>query len=226
MNNALLPHITLGPTDAQYTVIWLHGLGADGNDFVPMKAQLNLPATLQVRFIFPHAPSRRVTMNQGFVMPAWFDIVSLQPDGEVDVAGFQQAQHWLDSLIQQEVDRGVSTENIVLAGFSQGGAVALYTALQYSHRLAGVMALSTFLPPQASLNIDINQVNADLAIFMAHGEQDPLIPFSWAQQAKQRLSQGNFLMDWHAYPMAHTVCAEEITDIRQWLLAQFTEKNS
>lgn len=204
--------------DTRCTVIWLHGLGADGNDFVPIVHELRLPEELGVKFLFPHAPRRPVTLNGGMVMRAWFDLFGLDAAAPSDEAGIYQSCALLWQLIDQEVAAGVPAERIVLAGFSQGGVVALHTALRYPQRLAGVIALSTWLPLAAQLAEQRSGANAGLPIFLAHGDMDPLIPVSSAHSAHDALCAWQQPVQWFDYPMPHSVCAPEIDDIAEWLL--------
>lgn len=198
------------------SILWLHGLGADGGDFAPIVDELALP--LAVRFVFPHAPSMPVTVNGGYVMPAWYDIYSQDIAGIQDEAGIRRAQSMLTALIEMEKSRGIRPERIVLAGFSQGGAIALQTALRYPDRLAGVVALSTYLPLQSSLAKERSEANRDLPVFMAHGRYDTVIPQQAAQISRNNMKLVGYPVEWHEYPMMHTVCAEEIRDIRRFLL--------
>lgn len=198
------------------SVIWLHGLGADGGDFAPMAEELALP--LDVRYVFPHAPAIAVTINNGWVMPAWYDIYGLDIAARQDEAGIRLSQSGVEALIAREIARGSSADRIVLAGFSQGGAIALQTALRHPHRLAGVLALSTYLPLQASLTTEKSGANLDLPIFLAHGSSDTVIPLSVAQRSRHRLEQEGYAVEWHEYAMPHSVCAEEVIDIRSFLL--------
>jgi phospholipase/carboxylesterase len=198
------------------SILWLHGLGADGSDFAPIVDELALP--LAVRFVFPHAPSMPVTVNGGYVMPAWYDIYSQDIAGIQDEAGIRRAQSMLTALIEMEKSRGIRPERIVLAGFSQGGAIALQTALRYPDRLAGVVALSTYLPLQSSLAKERSEANRDLPVFMAHGRYDTVIPQQAAQISRNNMKLVGYPVEWHEYPMMHTVCAEEIGDIRRFLL--------
>lgn len=205
--------ITTGKTiDA--SIIWLHGLGADGHDFEPIAAALNLPNT---RFIFPHAPYRSVTLNNGYEMRAWYDLYGLSLDSQQDEAGIRQSQSEIEALISAEASRGIRTERIVLAGFSQGGAIALHTALRYPQKLAGVLALSTYLPLKSILAKEAHQANHEIPIFMAHGSFDNVIAPAIAQASAQTLMQNGYQPLWHEYPMAHSVCDEEISDIRLFL---------
>ena len=197
-------------------VIWLHGLGADGHDFEPIVPELGLPAGLPVRFVFPHAPIRPVTLNQGMRMRAWYDIYRLG-GGPEDEAGIRASQALLEALIEAEKRRGIAAERIVIAGFSQGGAIALQTALRHSQRLAGVLALSTYLPLNDRLPGERSAANRDVPIFMAHGTYDDIIPLSRAEQSRKVLEGLGYPLQWHAYPMPHSVCAEEIGAISAFL---------
>lgn len=207
------------------SVIWLHGLGADGHDFEPVVAELRLPASLPLRFVFPHAPVRPVTVNGGMAMRAWYDIVSLGPEGRADEKGIRESSTILDALIEREIDRGVNSERIVIAGFSQGGAIALHNALRTSHKLAGLMALSTYLALPTSIDTEIadnpKALNTSLPIFMAHGTMDPMVSFEGGSRSRDKLQELGFTVDWHEYPMAHSVCPQEIADIRKWLMSVF-----
>ena len=197
-------------------VIWLHGLGADGRDFEPVVPQLQLPPRLSLRFVFPHAPIRPVTLNQGMRMRAWYDILQLG-GGSEDDAGIRASQKSLEDLIAREGARGIPPARIVLAGFSQGGAIALQTALRSGERLAGTLALSTYLPLAATLAAERNAANGDAPIFMAHGSQDPMIPIDRARASRDALARLGYAVEWREYPMAHSVCLEEIADIAAWL---------
>ncbi len=199
-------------------VIWLHGLGANGHDFEPVVEQLDLPKSVRARFIFPHAPVRAVTLNNGAHMPAWYDIYGLDMDSEEDVEGIQTIKMAINALIEQQVNQGIQTRRIILAGFSQGGALALYTGLSYPHQLAGLLALSCYLPLYRQLQDYIAQNGQLLPIFLAHGALDDVIPLAFARLAWQLLEQQGFQVRWREYPCAHTVCPQEITDVRGWLL--------
>lgn len=201
---------------ADASIIWLHGLGASGDDFVPVVEELALPCA--VRFVFPHAPRMPVTVNGGYIMPAWYDITSLDIAGVQDESGIRQSQASVEMLIEQEMARGVPSERILLAGFSQGGAVVLQTALRCPQRLGGVMALSTYLPLYASLPMEKPPINAGIPVFMAHGRFDTVIPIEAAEASRSALESEGFAVEWHEYPMAHTVSTEEIADIRRYLM--------
>jgi phospholipase/carboxylesterase len=202
--------------DPQSSVIWLHGLGADGHDFEPIVPELDLGRT-PVRFIFPHAPMMPVTINQGFVMRAWYDIVSSDLGRQEDEAGVRASQTALEALIERELNRGVAARRIVLAGFSQGGAIALQTGLRHPQRLAGVMGLSTYVPIASSVAGEAHAANRDVPIFMAHGELDPIVPIGRARESRALLEDLGYQVEWHEYRMPHAVCAEEIADLRAWL---------
>ena len=198
------------------SVIWLHGLGADGHDFEPIVPELRLPDTLPVRFVFPHAPVRPVTLNGGMAMRAWYDIISLDRSGPVDTDGINASSEMLEGLVAREKQRGIDPGRIVLAGFSQGGAIAINTVLRSRGTLAGLMALSTWLPlPDA---LQGSHLNTTTPVFMAHGQFDPMIPMQYGRSAADALVGAGFEVDWHDYPMAHAVCPQEIDDIRSWLV--------
>ena len=200
------------------TVIWMHGLGADGWDFVPIVRELGLPAELPLRFIFPHAPERPVTINNGYVMRAWYDIAQQDIARVPDERGIRESQREVEALIAEEKARGIDAARIVLAGFSQGGAIALQTGLRHGERLAGIMALSTYLPLETSLEAEASAANRRLPILMVHGTQDPVIPLQLAEASRQTLAARGYDVDWKAYPMQHSVCAEEVTDIAEFLV--------
>lgn len=207
----------------QYSIIWLHGLGADGHDFVPVADELALPAA--VRYIFPHAPMRPVTINGGFVMRAWYDITELataagsqaESDAYQDAAGIRASQAIVESLLAQEVAQGIVPGNIFLAGFSQGGAIALHTALRQSIPLGGVLALSTYLPLVNSAGQEMQDVTRATPIYMAHGRSDPVIPYAMGVASRERLVELGYRVEWHDYAMQHSVCDAELRDIGSWL---------
>jgi phospholipase/carboxylesterase len=205
------------PGSVRASVIWLHGLGADGHDFEPIVPELRLPEALGVRFVFPHAPVRPVTLNGGMRMRAWFDVRSLERGGAVDLEGIGQAARSVCALIADEQARGVPAARIVLAGFSQGGAMALHVGLRHGERLAGIMGLSTFLPTLATLERERDVANVTTPVFLAHGQDDPLIPLESAQMLQGALAGLGYAVEYHEYPMAHAVCAPEIRDIAAWL---------
>lgn len=196
-------------------VIWLHGLGANGHDFESVPPQLGLDKDIAVRFIFPHAPSRPVTINGGMIMPSWYDILEMSLDRKVDVAQIQQSAQQIHDLISREIERGVKPEHIVIAGFSQGGAVAYHVALGYPQRLAGLMTLSTYL---ATVNdIDYSSANKEIPILINHGVQDPVVPVMLGQQAQKILTDKGYKVEYQTYPMAHQVCMPQIQNIGTWL---------
>jgi phospholipase/carboxylesterase len=205
--------IETGPAP-RAAIIWLHGLGADGHDFEPIVPELALPPATAVRFVFPHAPVQAVTINGGARMRAWYDIGH---DGRQDAAGIHASQSRVEALIARERGRGIATRAIVLAGFSQGGAIALQTGLRHPERLAGILALSTYLPLADTLEQEASAAARDVPIFMAHGTQDPLIPLTRAAQSRDRLTALGYHVEWHQYRMPHSVCGEEIADISRWL---------
>lgn len=198
-------------------VIWLHGLGADAHDFEPVVPELRLPASLPVRFVFPNAPQRPVTINMGMRMRAWYDIFQLG-GGSEDEAGIRDSQRQLEKLIEREKTRGIPARRIVLAGFSQGGAIVLQTGLRHAERLAGLMALSTYLPLHDMLGNERQAINNDLPVFMAHGTFDPMIPIVRASMSRDALLALGYPVQWRDYPMPHSVCPEEIADIAAFLV--------
>jgi phospholipase/carboxylesterase len=202
---------------ATASVIWLHGLGADGNDFVPIVPELRLPDTLAVRFVFPHAPVRPVTLNGGMRMRAWYDILGLDRAAREDESGIRESQAQIEALIKRENARGIPSERIVLAGFSQGGAITLQTGLRYPEKLAGLMILSSYLALRDTLATEATPANRATPIFMAHGEFDYMLPLQLGSSSRDLLLQNGYAVDWRAYPMEHQVCAEEIRDVASWL---------
>lgn len=209
--DAIVIETATAPTAA---IIWMHGLGADGHDFEPIVPELGLPGSAALRFVFPHAPIQPVTINGGVRMRAWYDVTG---DGRQDAAGIRASQARVEALIGRERARGIASRAIVLAGFSQGGAIALQTALRHGERLAGVLALSTYLPLPDTMEQEASPANRDAPIFMAHGRQDPVIPLSWSTRSRDKLAALGYAVEWHDYPMPHSVCTEEIADITRWL---------
>ena len=199
------------------SVVWLHGLGADGHDFVPVVPALGLPASLPLRFVFPHAPMQPVTINGGMVMRAWYDVLGLGGERREDAAGVRASEQRIVALIDRERARGVAPSQIVLAGFSQGGAMALHPGLRHPERLAGIMALSCFLPLADTLEAEASPANREVPVFMAHGRGDELIPLAWATRARDVLLGLGYRVEWREYPMPHAVCGEEVGDIAAWL---------
>ena len=215
MSGDSLETVEIAPRGAaELAVIWLHGLGADGHDFEPIVPELRLRRA--VRFVFPHAPVRPVTINNGVEMRAWYDIVGFDVRAEDDT-GIRASAAAVARLVDREIERGVAAERIVLAGFSQGGAIALQLGLREPRRLAGVLALSTYLPLAATLAREKSAASAGLPIFMAHGEYDPVIPVAQAETSRRILEREGYAVDWHVYPMPHAVCAPEIAAIGAWL---------
>ncbi len=204
-------------TKPNYAIIWLHGLGADGHDFEPVVPALNLRSDAGVRFVFPHAPRQPVTVNGGMVMRAWYDIESIDIARTVDTDGIERSVAMIRALIEREVERGIATNRIILAGFSQGGAVALHTALLYPQRLAGVIGLSTYLPIPEALSDNAREANRNTPIFMGHGTYDPVVPLALGDASHQQLQALGYQVDWHTYPMEHSVNMDEIRDIGTWL---------
>jgi phospholipase/carboxylesterase len=218
MTPDLLPGIELetapNPTAC---VLWLHGLGADGNDFVPIVPELGLAASRRVRFVFPHAPVRAVTINNGMRMRAWYDISAADLTNRADLAGVRESQQQLEALVAREKARGIASERIVLAGFSQGGAIALYSGLRHGERLAGIMALSSYLIAPDKLAGEASADAREAPIFMAHGTHDQVVRFEWAEASKRMLEAAGYRVEWHAYRMEHSVCLEEVQAIGAWL---------
>jgi phospholipase/carboxylesterase len=198
-------------------VIWLHGLGADGHDFEPIVPELGL--RIPVRFVFPHAPVRPVTINGGMAMRAWYDILGFDRRAAEDAEGIRASAAAVTKLIDRELARGMACDRVVLAGFSQGGAIALQTALREPRPLAGVLALSTYLPLAATLAAERSAANSGVPIFMAHGTADTVLPLSLAESARRTLETLGYAVEWHTYPMAHSVCMEEVSAIGAWLAA-------
>ena len=205
--------------DPQHSVIWLHGLSADGNDFVPVVPQLDLSPGPAVRFIFPHAPVRPVTLNGGMPMRAWYDIRSLSSSRDTDEEGVLQARDMVHALIANEQARGVQTRNIILAGVSQGGAIATYVALRFHEPLAGLITLSSYLLFSSRLAAEKHAANDKLPVFLAHGTTDPVVPFQAGQGIREALKPFDYPVTWRQYNMPHSVCNEEINDIGQWMRA-------
>jgi len=210
--------VTLQPAvPAVASVILLHGLGADGWDFVPIVGELGLPDSLPVRFVFPHAPERPVTVNNGYVMRAWYDIKAFTPEGRADAAGLDESARRVAEYVRLETARGVPAVRLVLAGFSQGGAVALHAGLRYPQRLAGLLALSCYLPFPSTLAAERSVANSDAPILMCHGRMDPVVPVGMGIEARDALSASGYAVEWREYPMQHEVCAEELAEVARWL---------
>ncbi len=222
MSEELLRTVEIEPDNpARFSVVWLHGLGADGHDFEPIVPYLGLPRGLGVRFVFPHAPSRPVTINMGLIMPAWYDILGGDLRRDQDAEGIGRSADRISALLTRENERGVPSGRIVLAGFSQGGAIALHVGLRHPERLAGIMALSTYLVCEEDVEARRSEANAGNAVFAAHGEFDPMVPPARGEAARDRLKALGYAVTWRTYPMGHEVCPEEISDIGGWLAERF-----
>ncbi len=218
-NNTTLSHIALDTgKHPGHSIIWLHGLGADGQDFVPVAGELALPAA--VRYIFPHAPQRPVTINGGYMMRAWYDIATQDIGARQDEAGIRASQAEIEKLIAQEEERGIAPQHIFLAGFSQGGAIALHTALRQQVPLGGVLALSTYLPLAESVPEEALADALRTPVFMAHGRSDQVVPYALGAASRKMLEELGCTVEWHEYPMPHSVCPEELLDIQRWLAAR------
>lgn len=198
-------------------IIWMHGLGADGNDFAPVVPQFHIPE-LPIKFVFPHAPKIPVTINGGMVMRAWYDILSMDIDSRADVEGVLASEKLVQKLIQEQIAQGFKYEQIVLAGFSQGGAMSLHVGTRLNNKIAGIIALSSYLPVSQFLLEDKNTSNLRTPIFMGHGTQDPVVPYSLGKSSRDKLIQAGYKIDWHNYPIQHGVSMDELTDIKQWLV--------
>ena len=218
MTADLLPSIELetGPNPVA-AVIWLHGLGADGNDFVPIVGEMGLPASLPIRFVFPHAPVRPVTLNNGFRMRAWYDLSAGDITNRADVEGVRESQAHIEALIAREKARGVAAKRIVLAGFSQGGVIALHAGVRHAERLAGIVALSTYVVLPDRLADEGSVANRDVPIFMAHGTSDPMVRLEWGDAGRRALQAAGYAVEWHTYPMQHAVVWEEIEAVSAFL---------
>jgi len=202
---------------ATASVIWLHGLGASGHDFEPIVPELSENLTRKTRFIFPHAPHRSITINGGMVMPGWYDVTAMDIPTQQDAIGIQDSEQILCQYISQEIEQGISSQRIVLAGFSQGGAIALHTGLRYAQTLAGIMVLSSYLLLADTVEKEIHAANRQTPIFMAHGQHDPTILLAHAERSRTKLEQHGYRVEWHSYNMQHSVCPNEIVDISDWL---------
>lgn len=207
----------------QWAILWLHGLGADGNDFAPIVPQLLRPGWPDIRFVFPHAPMRPVTINAGMRMRAWYDIRSLSLEQRSDEAGVRESIVALEALIAREQERGIDAQRVILAGFSQGGAIVLATALRRTQGVAGVMALSTYLPLAAQTAAEATAAGRATPIFMAHGSYDPVVPLALGERSRDALRALGVAVDWHTYPMPHAVCADQIADMSAWLDRRFAQ---
>jgi len=221
----MIEHIELNTgAEPKGTVIWMHGLGADCWDFVPVVKELGLPASLPLRFIFPQAPMRPITINNRQVMPGWYDIAMAELHRKPDESGVRQSQAYVDELIVREIGRGIPADKIILAGFSQGGAIALQTGLRHREALGGIMALSTYLTLDDSLAAEASIANANVPILMAHGTQDPIVPLALAVSSRTKMEARGYKIEWREYPMPHSVCMEEIEEISAWIQARFKSR--
>ena len=215
-----LETVELEPSStAQAAVVWMHGLGADGHDFESLVAELQLPPSLAVRFVFPHAPVRPVTINGGHRMRAWYDVAGFDRRAAQDERGIRESAEAIGALVKRERERGIAASRILVAGFSQGGAMALFTALRWPERLGAILALSTYLPLADTLRDELHPANAGVPIFMAHGQLDAVLPQSLGEASRDALRVLGCTVDWHSYPMPHSVCLEEIADLRRFLLS-------
>ena len=203
--------------DPTGTVVWLHGLGADGHDFEPLVPELVRPGERALRFVFPHAPIRPVTLNGGFAMRAWYDIVALDRRGPEDEAGIRASQATVEALIRRENGRGIASERIVLAGFSQGGAMAVFTGVRHAQKLAGIMGLSCYMLLAPRLVPERQAANQATAMFLAHGNEDPVVPPALGEESRRFLEAAGYAVEWHSYDMPHSVCPQEVADISTWL---------
>jgi phospholipase/carboxylesterase len=198
------------------SVVWLHGLGADGYDFDPIVPALRLPGGPEIRYVFPHAPVRPVTINGGMPMRAWYDIVAIQRGAREDEPGIRESGEAIAALIRREAERGIPANRVVLAGFSQGGAIALHAGLRYPERLAGIIALSTYLPLRAAA-AEFDAANRETPIFMAHGSLDPVVPAALGEESAMYLAEAGYAVEFKSYTMPHSVCPQEVEDIRRWM---------
>ena len=208
--------VETGPKPA-YTIIWMHGLGADGHDFEPLVPELLSDGMPALRFVFPHAPVRPVTINNGYQMRAWYDIIGIDRRSTEDFKGIAESAEAIAGLIHREHARGIASDHILLAGFSQGGAMALHLATSHPDQFAGVIALSCYLPLSKQLAKSRNGINHATPFFMAHGTQDPVVPFLLGEESRRLLEGAGYVIEWHSYPMPHSLCEPEVADLRAWL---------
>ena len=209
--------LNFGQGEPNHSIIWLHGLGATANDFPPIVPELGLQADRPIKFVFPQAPNRPITINGGFEMPGWYDIKGVSLEEKQDIHGMRESQTMLEGLITAEIDRGIAPSNIIVAGFSQGGAVAYYTATRSQTKLAGIIALSTYLPFQERTEQEQSGVNVTTPILANHGTHDPVVPLTYGQQSAELLKQLDYQVEWKTYPMEHQVVMEQIRDIGAWI---------
>ena len=218
MNQTLLPYVEVNPKQApRATVIWLHGLGDSGNGFAPIVPELKIPAELAVRFVFPHAPVRPVTINNGMKMRAWYDILSMDFNNRADSQGVHESAELVKQLIEQEIANGIAANKIVLAGFSQGGVIALHLGTRFEQTLGGIMSLSSYMCEPDRLAGEKHQANQNTPVFIAHGQQDDVVPMFLGHAASQVLKANDYSVEWHEYQMQHNVCMHELNDISAWL---------
>lgn len=219
-----LDYLEINPNvTAKASVIWLHGLGASADDFMSIVPQLKLPESLGIRFVFPQAPVMPITINNGYEMPAWYDVYGFDRLSKQDESGIRRSELQLAKLINNEINNGIPSDRIILAGFSQGGAIALHTALRFAQKLAGVLVLSSYLPIAEFIADERHKANAQLPIFIAHGSDDNVLPLVAAELTREYLQAHDYPIDWHIYPMAHTLCYDEIRDISAWLQKVLSE---
>ncbi|MBL4872506.1 MAG: carboxylesterase [Gammaproteobacteria bacterium] len=212
----LLPHLTVETnSNPDASVIWLHGLGADGNDFKPIVSELGLPDDAKIRFIFPHSPSRPVTINGGMVMPAWYDILEMTIERSVDEIQLRESAQSITDFIEDEISKRIASERIIIAGFSQGGAVAVETALSFNKKLAGLLMMSTYFATKDSINFASE--NQSIPIEIHHGTHDPVVPVQLSEVSTTKLKENGYSVEMKHYPMEHSVCPKQIKDIGQWL---------
>jgi phospholipase/carboxylesterase len=222
--NSVLSHITLETGKSpQHSIIWMHGLGADGEDFVSIAEEIKLPVA--VRYLFPHAPKQPVTINGGYIMRAWYDITAPNIAAQQDVRGIRASQAAIEMLIAQEKQRGIAADNIFLAGFSQGGAIALHTGLRHASRLGGIISLSAYLLQAETLSSEASAAGLNTPIFMAHGHSDSVVPYARGKDAADELKKRGYQVEWHEYGMSHSVCAEEVRDIQTWLTRKLNSES-
>ena len=214
--------VETGPKPS-YTVIWMHGLGADGHDFEPLVPELLDEGMPAIRFVFPHAPVRPVTINNGYAMRAWYDLIGIDRRSAEDFRGISESADAISGLIHREHARGIDSDHILVAGFSQGGAMALHLATRHPDTFAGVIALSTYLPLAQDFAKLRNGANLRTPVYMAHGTQDPVVPFALADESRQLLAGAGYNLEWHAYPMPHSLCPQEVADLRAWLRRTLVE---
>ncbi|MGL1937254.1 MAG: alpha/beta hydrolase [Fibrobacterales bacterium] len=204
------------------TVIWLHGLGDSGFGHEPIAEEMNLDPALGIKFIFPHAPQLPVTVNGGMVMPAWYDILEANLGRKIDEAGIEQSSQQISDIIQQEIENGISADRIILAGFSQGGAVALHTALKYPIKLGGIIAMSTYLGVASVLNLSTSAINSGVTIYWGHGSQDPVVPLQLAKESIKTIEKGGYSVTLNQFPMEHSIHPQEISEVKQYIIRQLT----